>query len=164
MRTIIFDSRNKIRYYINQQRIKSIFTFFFVLFGLTNLFAQNTKNDSILRRSIIGDSFSSPPDSLKVYLDPDVKPQFQGNYKKYLSNSIKYPEDAMKKKIEGTVYLNVIIEKNGAISNIRVLRSPDTSLSNEAKRVVSIMPRWTPGKQNGVPVRVNYLIPVHFKL
>lgn len=97
-------------------------------------------------------------------LELQREPKFREDINKYFADSIKYPLEAMKKKIEGVVYLSSIIEKNGSISNIRVLRSPDTYLSNEAKRVISNMPKWTPGMRNGVPVRVQYIMPVHFKL
>jgi len=127
----------------------------FVSVGITSLFSQNAKTPPL-----------TPPlnDSNKVYIDATVRPKFPGNIKKYLADSVRYPEDAMKKKIEGVVYISVVIEKNGSISSIMVLRSPDISLSNEAKRLISAMPKWIPGKQNGKPVRVQETVPVSFKL
>jgi len=92
-----------------------------------------------------------------------VPPQFPGDIKKYLADSIRYPDDARKKNIQGFVILNFIVEKSGSVSTITVMRSPDTSLSIEAKRVVSTM-KWIPGKKNGVPVRVHELQSVIFRL
>jgi periplasmic protein TonB len=149
----------------NKQQMKNILIFCFVFLGYMSLRAQKRDSNIVVQSPPIID-YIPQPDNMMLYNIGNVqmRPQFPEDVKKYLADSIRYPEDAKKKKIEGTVYLSVIIEKNGSISNIIVLRSPDTSLDNEAKRVISTMPRWSPGKQNGVPVRVNYLIPVHFKL
>jgi periplasmic protein TonB len=144
---------------------KNFLTLCFILFGFTSLLGQNIKRDSIFRIGPVID-YLPPPDSMKVYNVPDVQiqPQFSGDIKKYLADSIKYPDEARKKNIQGVVYISFIIEKNGTVSTVAVLRSSDTSLSNEAKRVVSTMPKWTQGKQNGEPVRVQEVLPVHFKL
>jgi protein TonB len=140
---------------------KKIITFCFILLGFTNLYAQNNKKDTIIQPPYDG---PAPPEGMEVYTVVQVMPGFPGDIKKYLADSIRYPEDAKEKKVQGTVYINFIIEKNGSVSNIRILRSPDTILNAEAKRVISTMPNWTPGKQNGKPVRVQEMIPVHFKL
>jgi len=107
-----------------------------------------------------------PPenDSNKIYIDVQVKPEFQGDISKFFTDNIQYPDSARQNNIQGSVYLDIVIEKDGSISNITVLRSPDVSLSKEAIRAVSTMPKWMPGKQNGVPVRVYVNIPVRFKL
>ena len=130
---------------------KNLLSFCFILIGYTYIYAQNTivpKNDS------------------SIYASPiiQVRPKFNGDIKEYLADSIRYPKEAREKNIQGTVFVYCIIEKDGSISNIKVLRSPDISLSNEAKRVVSTMPKWKPGMENGVPQRVQYSIPVEFKL
>jgi protein TonB len=109
-----------------------------------------------------------PPaaDTGKVFTFVQQKPQFPGDIYKWLSDNIQYPEDAHKNNIQGAVYVSFIVEKNGSVSGIKVLRGVQggSSLENEAVRVVSIMPAWTPGMQNGHPVRVSYMLPIHFTL
>jgi periplasmic protein TonB len=101
---------------------------------------------------------------INVYVHPDTMARFPGSIKKYFADSIRYPEDAKEKRIQGTVFLNVIIERDGSISNINILRTPDSILNQEAIRVVSTMPKWIPGKQNGKTVRVQKVMPIRFDL
>lgn len=82
----------------------------------------------------------------------------------YLSNHIHYPTSALKDKVQGRVICSFIVEKDGAISNVTVLKSVESSLDKEAVRVVSSMPKWTPGKIGGNPVRCKYVIPITFRL
>lgn len=84
---------------------------------------------------------------------------------KFLGENIKYPRSAEKKGIEGTVVLQFIVEKSGAISNVKVLRSVNKALDNEAIRVVKQMKKFIPGyNEDHAPVRVLYTLPVNFKL
>ena len=97
----------------------------------------------------------------------EVMPQYPGGQiamLKYIMENIKYPEQAMKKGIQGRVVVSFIVEKDGRVSNVRLLRSVESSLDKEAVRVVKSMPKWSPGKQNGKPVRVRFNVPVMFKL
>lgn len=97
----------------------------------------------------------------------EVMPQFPGGQiamLQYIMKNIKYPEQAMKEGIQGRVTVSFIVEKDGRVSNVRLLRSVQSSLDKEAVRVVKSMPKWTPGKHNGKPVRVRFNIPVMFKL
>ena len=97
----------------------------------------------------------------------EVMPQFPGGQiamLQYLMKNIKYPEQAMKKGIQGRVAVSFIVEKDGSISNVRPVHSVHSLLDKEAVRVVESMPKWTPGKQNGKPVRVRFNLPVMFKL
>ena len=140
-------------------KTKNILAFCFILLGFANLYAQNTDDWHPI------DSPGVPmPDSMKIYTIVQVNPKFLGGINKFITSNLQYPDSAQKNNIQGTVFVSCIIEKNGSISNITIMRSPDKSLSNEAKRVISTMPNWTPGQQNGKLVRVQYLIPVHFKL
>ena len=82
----------------------------------------------------------------------------------YVSRSIKYPTVAEENGIQGLVTVSFVVEKDGSISGAKVIRSVDPSLDKEALRIIRSMPRWTPGKQDGKPVRVKYTIPVRFKL
>ncbi len=83
---------------------------------------------------------------------------------KYLSENIKYPTMARDNDISGTVYVAFVVEPDGRISNVRSLRGPGGGLQEEAVRVVSAMPNWKAGKQNGRAVRVNFTLPVRFRL
>ena len=97
----------------------------------------------------------------------EVMPQFPGGQiamLQYIMKNIKYPEQAMKEGIQGRVAVSFIVEKDGSISNVRPVHSVHSLLNKEAVRVVESMPKWTPGKQNGKPVRVRFNVPVMFKL
>ena len=83
---------------------------------------------------------------------------------KWLSTQINYPADAAEAGITGRVIVSFVIEKDGSISNARVVRSIHPSLDAEAIRIVKTMPKWIPGKNNGQPVRVEYTLPISFKL
>ena len=94
-------------------------------------------------------------------------PQFPGGMgecMKFLGKAIKYPDEAVAKKIEGRVIVQMIIEKDGSVSNVKVARSVHPLLDQEAVRVIQSMPKWTPGKHKGKTVRVQYTIPVMFKV
>lgn len=97
----------------------------------------------------------------------EVMPQFPGGQiamLKYFMENIKYPEQAMKEGIQGRVAVRFIVEKDGSISDVKPILSVHPLLNKEAVRVVESMPKWTPGKQNGKPVRVRFNVPVMFKL
>lgn len=81
----------------------------------------------------------------------------------FIQNNLRYPEDAIKDGIQGRVILSFIVEKDGSLTDIKVVRSVSPSLDKEAIRIVKSMPKWIPGKQNGRSVRVKYIIPIHFK-
>ena len=83
---------------------------------------------------------------------------------KYIMENMKYPEQAMKEGIQGRVAVRFIVEKDGSISDVKPILSVHPLLNKEAVRVVESMPKWTPGKQNGKPVRVRFNVPVMFKL
>ncbi|MFN5417930.1 MAG: energy transducer TonB [Flavobacteriia bacterium] len=93
-------------------------------------------------------------------------PTFNGDIQSFFKKNIIYPNDAKENGIEGKVYAKFVIEKDGSISNIMILRSiPDcTSCDKEAKRVIKLMPKWNPGKNNGVSVRTYMQIPISFNL
>ncbi len=97
----------------------------------------------------------------------EVMPQYPGGQiamMKYIMENIKYPKQAMKERIQGRVTVRFIVEKDGSISDVKPILSVHPLLNKEAVRVVESMPKWTPGKQNGKPVRVRFNLPVMFKL
>ena len=97
----------------------------------------------------------------------EVMPQFPGGQiamLQYLMKNIKYPEQAVKEGIQGRVTVRFIVEKDGSISDVKPVLSVYPLLNKEAVRVVKSMPKWSPGKHNGKPVRVRFNLPVMFKL
>ncbi|MGD1980565.1 MAG: energy transducer TonB [Flavobacteriaceae bacterium] len=88
---------------------------------------------------------------------------FQEQMNKHIRKNFRYPEIAQEMGIQGRVYVNFIISKDGSITNIR-MRGPDKNLEKEAQRIISKLPSMTPGKQRGRPVRVPFSIPITFRL
>lgn len=108
-----------------------------------------------------------PKEDNKVFDVVEEQPSFpggQGALMQWLRDNIKYPVIAAENGIEGRVIVQFVVSKTGSISDVRVARGVDPSLDKEAVRVVSNMPNWTPGKQNGTTVNVRYTLPVTFKL
>ncbi len=102
-----------------------------------------------------------------VFTVVEQSPEFPGGMDallQYLSTNIKYPEEAMAKKITGRVYVSFVVEKNGSISSVNVVKCPDELLCNEAVRVIESMPKWKPGRQAGKKVRTSYILPINFTL
>lgn len=96
----------------------------------------------------------------------DYKPSFQGGdpnkFSEWVSQRLVYPDDAKEKGLQGRVTLQFRVEKDGTVTNVKVLRGLDPSLDKEVVRVVSMSPKWTPGKKNGRVVPVIYTFPVIF--
>ena len=102
-----------------------------------------------------------------VYQTVDEMPEFPGGVEammNYIAENVKYPEDAKDKNQSGRVLLSFVVEKDGHVNDVKVLRGVCESIDNEAVRVVKAMPNWKPGKQAGKPVRVSYCLPISFKL
>lgn len=115
-----------------------------------------------LNNQIVGEDTISAP-----YSVVEQMPEFPGGQSalyKYLQTSIKYPRIATENGIQGKVFVNFVVDRNGGISNVKVVRGVDTSLDQEAVRVVKLMPKWIPGKQNGEAVRVSFTLPINFAL
>ena len=103
----------------------------------------------------------------KVYDVVEQMPSFPGGngaLLEYLATHVKYPETAEQTCAQGRVIVSFIVECDGSITNVHVLHSIAQELDREAENVVSSMPRWIPGKHNGVAVRVRYNVPVSFRL
>ncbi len=102
-----------------------------------------------------------------VILVPEIAPEFPGGVDAlmaYLGRNLNYPARARELEIQGRVYVSFVIEKDGKVSNIKLLRGIGGGCDEEAIRVVSEMPDWKPGRQNGRPARVAYNLPVRFSL
>ena len=91
-------------------------------------------------------------------------PEFKGDLLKFLSKKVRYPKSALENKIEGKVIVQFIIEKDGSISNVEIVKKAGWGMDEEAIRVIKLMPNWKPGKQNGKAVRVLFTLPINFKL
>ena len=103
----------------------------------------------------------------EIFQIVEEMPEFPGGMQKladYLAKNIKYPQMARESGIQGRVFINFVVEPDGSVSNVNVLRSLGGGCDEEAMRVVKSMPKWKPGKQRGKPVRVSYNLPVNFKL
>ena len=100
----------------------------------------------------------------KVFDIAEQMPSFKGNVNQWLSQNLTYPAVAAENGIQGRAIVNFVVEKDGSISNVQVVRSVDPALDREAVNVVKRMPKWNPGMNNGQPARVKFTLPVTFKL
>jgi protein TonB len=122
------------------------------LFGLTTVSAQKT----VVAKK-----------NQQVFDVVEKMPEYPGGQAalfEYLSKNVKYPADAEKKKIEGRVLVTFVVNTDGSITDIEVVRKAFPSLDAEAVRVISGMPKWIPGEQKGQKVRVKYTVPLNFRL
>lgn len=116
-------------------------------------------------------SFGQEKDSIQQeklqYQDVDEKPSFNGGdanqFAVWVGQNIVYPEIAAKNGVKGRVVLQFVIEKDGSVTEVEVLRGVDPALDAEAVRVVSMSPKWNPGKVDGQPVRVSFTFPLLFR-
>lgn len=103
----------------------------------------------------------------EVFMVVDEMPVFLGGIqalRNFLAQSVKYPPEAVKKGIQGKVYVTFVVNKDGSVSNAKIARGVDPSLDTEALRVVKLLPKWKPGRQKGQEVAVQYTVPISFKL
>lgn len=98
-------------------------------------------------------------ETMPLFEDGDL-----GKFREWLQTEVRYPAEALKRQIEGRVVCSFVIERDGSVSNVTALQSPDRLLTNEVRRVLANSPRWTPGMQKGETVRVKYVVPVDFRL
>lgn len=97
----------------------------------------------------------------------DQMPSFPGGVKaldKFISSTLVYPEIAKENRIQGRVIVSFVVNKDGSLSYVEIVRAVDSTLGQEAFRIMRHMPRWNPGKLNGTPVRVRYTMPIDFRL
>ena len=116
----------------------------------TNAMAQNKKtaNDKVLEKA-------------------EVMPEFPGGDQAmmdFVADNVKYPQEAIDKEISGRVMVGFVVEKDGSISDVKVVKGIGGGCDEEAVRVVNAMPKWKPGMDKGKPVRVSYMMPITFKL
>ena len=119
------------------------------------------------QNEVVVEKVEQKEEETKVFEVVEQMPQFPGGdaaLMQYLSSHIKYPVVAEENGIQGRVVCTFVVERNGSITDVRVVKSVDPSLDKEAVRVIKSMPNWIPGKQNGSAVRVKYTVPVTFRL
>jgi TonB family protein len=137
------------------KQIGSIAAFLFVCMAFKPLAAQeNTKDTTILNKE-------------DVLVMPEVMPEYSGGDGariRFLQENLKYPMEARKAGLEGRVVVGFVVEPDGRLSNFEIVQSVAPILDKEALRVVQLMPKWKPGKLHGKPVRVQYQLPITFRL
>jgi len=102
-----------------------------------------------------------------VFFIVEEMPDFPGGQlalRKFIAQAIKYPVIAQENGIQGKVFVNFVVNKDGTVTGAKIARGVDPSLDKEALRVVNSLPKWKPGKQGGKPVRVSYTVPINFVL
>jgi len=108
-----------------------------------------------------------PAPKKEIFTVVEEQPSFPGGEEarmKFFLENMKYPEEAMETGIQGTVFLTFVVEDDGSITDVKILRGIGGGCDAEAIRVVQAMPKWIPGKQRGIPVRVQFNLPIKFTL
>lgn len=139
-----------------------------VAVGFANVIG-NDETAEVLRHKevLVTEPVKPREEENKIFEVVEQMPTFPGGMSalmQYLSRNIKYPAVAEEIGIQGRVICSFVVERDGSVSDIRIAKSVDPSLDKEAIRVVSAMPKWIPGRQNGQSVRVKYTLPVTFRL
>jgi len=131
----------------------------------------NTEDDKDKGVEVVGPVSTGPAiveeDDNVVFQVVETMPSFPGGdaaLMKYLGDNVKYPVIAQENGIQGRVICQFVVNRDGSIVDVEVVRSVDPSLDKEAIRVIKSMPNWAPGKQRGKAVRVKYTLPVNFRL
>lgn len=143
--------------------LKPLFIILISSFFVSHSYGQIEENFEIapVPETIIRNEDSS------IFVVVEQTPEFPGGNDSlfnFIRRNIIYPQDAMEKGIEGTVYIKFVVERDGSLSNFKLLRGVHPSLDAEALRVIKLSPKWKPGKQRNVPVRSVFNMPIKFKL
>lgn len=135
------------------------------LLGLVLCTGICAQNDAVIDVAVpVVEDTHDPNEPLTI---AEVMPEYPGGKDAlfaYIGTNLKYPEQAVEEGIEGVVFVTFVVEADGRITGVTVLRGMGGALDKEAVRVVSGMPNWMPGKQNGKVVRVKYNLPIRFML
>ncbi len=117
------------------------------------------KKEAIIPKSLNSDE--------QIFFIVEEMPEFPGGetaLRQFIAGAVKYPADAVKKGIQGKVYVTFVVSKDGSVADAKIARGVDPTLDAEALRVVNSLPEWIPGKQRGETVNVSYTVPINFKL
>ncbi len=128
-------------------------------------FSIDIANDDVIEDI----AFVAPPDEKveEVHDFVETMPSFEGGiseFYKFVSGHLKYPAKARRMQIEGKVFVHFVVDKDGSLSDIKVVRGIGGGCDDEVLRIVSMSPKWNPGKQRGRPVRVRMMLPISFRL
>lgn len=118
-------------------------------------------------QAVVSEKPSAPVDTSKIFEIVEAQPEFPGGVNammEFISSNVSYPEIALDNGIEGTVVVQFVIEKDGSLTDVKIVRDPGGGLGQEAERVIKMMPKWKPGTQKDSPVRVKMSAPIRFKL
>jgi protein TonB len=139
-----------------------------------NSFATGDEAEQVVKNEDVGLVKVAEPEVVEkapeeeVFFIVEEMPGFKGEgiegFRNYVQGKLTYPEIAQENGIQGKVYVSFVVEANGKISNVKVVRGVDPALDKAAVAAVEGAPNWTPGKQRGKPVRVSFTIPITFKL
>lgn len=157
--------------YLRKTDMRPVFIALFLVAFPFILLAQPQHKDSTAGEPVIGEienfEIKQPEDSNMVYTVAEQPPEFPGgtdSMMKYIFRNLEYPPEAKEAGIQGRVVIRFVVNKDGTLSDIYVVKSPHKSLETAAINVVKGMPKWKPGKQNGKTVRVQYMLPITFRL
>ena len=142
-----------------------------VVLALTFLFACQTESKK-LEDILPPENVEATDAVLQIDEDPifqvvEVNPEFPGGNEariRFLQENMRYPAEAREKSIQGTVFVTFVVEKDGSLSGAKILRGIGGGCDEEVLRIVEMMPKWTPGKQRGQNVRVQFNMPIRFTL
>ena len=131
--------------------------------GMQNPSSINSVQVTIEAVALVNEENNDPPSDNKI-ISGDVLPEFNGDVNSYISSNLIYPADAVKRRAEGRVITQFVINEEGEVSQVEVKKGIDPDLDAEAVRVIQSMPRWKPGLNNGTPVKVYFTLPITFIL
>ena len=150
--------------------MKKLITICFIFCGLfSNVALAESiafdEDSTFVDHSPIIESSSSADDENAIYILAEKMPQFPGGeqeMRRFITKNLRYPRNI--ENIQGRVVVKFVIEKDGSITNIEVMRSPHESLSKEVIRLIESMPNWISGEQNGKPVRTRFILPIFIRV
>ena len=137
-----------------------------IMFGCSSLKKGYNETDSLVYEQS-NNNKSVEDDGIELITAVEKQPEFPGGLEaliKYLSDNVRYPDEALKDAIEGKVIVRFDVNKDGSISDVTIVRSLQPLLDAEAMRVINAMPKWNPGTQRGKPIKVGFTLPVNFSL
>ena len=123
-----------------------------------------------LSAGLMGQSRGSAADtdtSKEPRIEAQIMPEFKGGEQEmyqFLAQNVRYPEEAMKNGVQGRAVVKFVVNEDGTIGEISILKDPGSGLGDEAVRLVKMMPAWTPGSHNGEYVKVWFTLPIKFEL
>jgi len=145
---------------------KSIFSFLVLMLIVIFSSAQEKNTIKIQNKNVIElDSFKLDISDENIFFVVENMPEFPGDtLREFISQTVKYPGEAAKNKIQGKVFISFVVSIDGSVKNVTVARGVNVDLDKEAVRVIKSLPKWEPGTQKGKPVNVAYTVPINFVL